>query len=69
VATTYEMTCSCGDSMRMDGESKEDAVDKLMSQVMTPAAVQQHVNDKHPGEQVPSTEQLRAALVGSAQPV
>jgi hypothetical protein len=61
----YEMTCTCGDKMQMEGDSAEDAVDKLMV-VMTPEAVTAHMNEKHPGDAAPSAEQTRAGFMATA---
>jgi hypothetical protein len=63
---TFQMTCSCGDTMQMDGATKEAAVDKLMAVGMTPAAIQAHMAEKHPGEPVASTEQARQGLLATA---
>ena len=62
---SYEMTCTCGDKMQMDGETKEEAVDKLMA-VMTPEAVTAHMAEKHGGAAPPSPEETRAGFLASA---
>jgi hypothetical protein len=62
---TYEMSCSCGDTMQAEGDTKEAAVDNLMSH-MTPDAVQAHLAEKHAGQAPPSTEQTRAGMLASA---
>jgi hypothetical protein len=64
---TWEMTCSCGESMKAEGSTKEEAVDALMSQ-MPPEAIQAHMTEKHPGEAPPSPEQARQGMLASAQP-
>lgn len=66
---TFQMTCSCGDTMQMDGDTKEAAVDKLMAVGMTPAAIQAHMAEKHPGEPVPSAAQAREGLLATATAV
>lgn len=62
----WQMTCTCGDTMQMDGETGEEAVDKLMTTAMTPDAVGFHMAEKHPGEPIPTPEQTRGALIASA---
>lgn len=62
---TYEMSCSCGDTMQAEGDTKEAAVDNLMTH-MTPDAVQAHLAEKHAGQTPPSTEQTRAGMLASA---
>ena len=52
----YSMTCTCGDTMTVDADSREQAVDKFKG-MMTEDAIAQHCADKHPGEPVPSKEQ------------
>ena len=61
----YEMACSCGDKMQMDGGTKEEAVDKLMA-VMTPEAVTAHMAEKHDGAPAPSPEDTRAGFLATA---
>jgi hypothetical protein len=66
---TYEMRCSCGETMRMDGATKEEAANTLLSNFMTPEAVKAHMAEKHPGEPVPSQDQVRQGLLATATPV
>ena len=66
---TWEMTCSCGDTMRMDGTTKEEAADALLSQFMTPEAIQAHMAEKHAGQPVPNTQQTRQGLLATATAV
>jgi hypothetical protein len=65
---TYEMSCSCGEKMQAEGDTKEAAVANLMTH-MTPEAVQAHMAEKHAGEAPPSMEQTRAGMLASAQVV
>lgn len=60
------MTCSCGDTMRMEGATGNEAVDKLMSAVMTPDAITAHMAEKHAGQPVPTREQVREGLLATA---
>lgn len=65
----WEMSCSCGDTMQMDGETKDAAVDKLMALAMTPEAITAHMTEKHAGEPTPTVEQARAGLLASARQI
>jgi hypothetical protein len=65
----WQMTCSCGDTMQMDGDSREAAVDKLMAVGMTPEAIEAHMAEKHPGQPVPSASQTRDGLLATATAV
>lgn len=65
---TWEMTCECGDMMKSEGETKEQAVNNMMG-IMTPAMVAQHVAEKHEGKPVPTQDQVRMGLLATAQPV
>jgi hypothetical protein len=65
---TYEMSCSCGDKMQAEGDTKEAAVDNLMTH-MSPDAVQAHMTEKHAGQTPPSPEQVREGMLASAHAV
>jgi hypothetical protein len=64
----YSMTCTCGDTVSVDAESREDAVSK-MTAMMTPEAVAQHYAEKHAGQEVPSAEQEVAMIEETVQEV
>jgi hypothetical protein len=68
MVATYEMTCSCGDSYKAEGETKEAAVDSFMGQ-MTPEMVGAHMSEKHVGETPPTPQQAREGMLASARPV
>jgi hypothetical protein len=53
----YVMNCSCGDEMKIDAADRDEAVAKLQS-AMTEPAIQAHMEEKHPGEEVPTVEQI-----------
>ena len=55
------MTCTCGDTMPVDAENREEAVEKFKG-MMTEDAIAQHCAEKHPGEPVPSKEQVDAMI-------
>jgi len=65
---TWEMSCSCGDTFQVPGDTKEQAVDAMMEQ-MTPEAMQQHMAEKHAGEPAPSREQAREGMLATAHTV
>ena len=62
---SWEMACSCGDKMQMEGDTAEAAVDKLMT-VMTPEAITAHMADKHDGAPGPTPDQARAGFLATA---
>lgn len=57
----YSMTCSCGQEMTVDANSREEAVEKSKG-MMTKEAIAQHCAEKHPGEPVPSKEQADSMI-------
>jgi hypothetical protein len=62
------MTCGCGEKLQSEGDTKEAAVDALMSH-MTPEAVQAHMAERHAGQAPPSTEQTREGMLATAHVV
>ena len=64
----WEMACSCGDKMQMDGATKEEAVDKLLGG-MTPEAMMAHMKEKHAGEPMPTPEQARMGFLATARQI
>jgi len=57
----YSMTCTCGQEMAVNADSREEAVEKLQD-MMTDEAIAAHIAEKHPGEPVPSKEQSNAMI-------
>ena len=47
--TTFQMTCACGDTMKVESATREQAVSELKT-MMSEAAVAAHMKEKHPGE-------------------
>ena len=45
---TFSMTCSCGDTMSVDADTREEAVMK-MKEMMSQTAIDAHCAEKHPG--------------------
>lgn len=64
---TYSMTCTCGHVMKVEAESREEAVQKMKA-MMTEDMVAQHTAEKHPGEPVPSQEQVHMMIEQTIQP-
>ncbi len=57
----YSMTCSCGDVMSIEADSKDDAVAKVKA-LMTEDAVEAHMSLKHPGQSVPSQRHVHEMI-------
>lgn len=57
----YSFKCSCGDVMTVDAENREEAVRKLQ-EMMTEEKIPAHMSEKHPGEPVPSKEQVNQMI-------
>ncbi|HEY4489959.1 MAG TPA: hypothetical protein VJC12_01735 [Candidatus Paceibacterota bacterium] len=46
---TFKMTCSCGDTMNVEAENRDEAVGKFKA-MMDEGAIKTHMDEKHPGE-------------------
>ena len=57
----WQSTCICGDTMDVEANSKEEAIDKTMA-MMTPDSISAHMAEKHSGQPVPSQEETRAGV-------
>ena len=57
----YAMTCTCGHVMETDADTQEEAVGKIKA-MMTPEAMKQHFEEKHPGEPMPTTEEFNSTV-------
>ena len=64
----FAMTCTCGDEFTTEANSKEEAVEKMMAQ-MTPEEMQKHMEEKHPGQPMPTPEQARANMEATVHEV
>ncbi|RJQ36394.1 hypothetical protein C4552_03850 [Candidatus Parcubacteria bacterium] len=60
------MTCSCGDVMSVEAESRDEAVAKLKG-TMDQAALDKHVADKHPNMTLTLTD-AHAQIEQNLQP-
>ena len=65
---TYSMTCSCGDIMKMDGETREEAVME-MKKKMDGNAIAMHMKEKHPGDPVPMMSDVHAMIDKDMKPM
>lgn len=57
----YSLKCTCGDVMTVDAENLDEAKAKL-KEMMNPEMVSAHMAEKHPGEVVPSSDQVSAMV-------
>ncbi len=66
IMNTYSMTCSCGDTMTCQADSREKAVANMQS-MMTEDAIKAHMDSKHPGEPMMSKSQVDAGIAQKLQ--
>ena len=59
--TTYQMTCACGDTMKVDSPTREQAVSQLKT-MMNESAVTAHMKEKHPGQPMIPVSQVHATI-------
>ena len=59
--TTYQMTCSCGDTANIESATREEAVSKLQA-MMNESTIAAHMKEKHPGEPVIPINQVHAMI-------
>jgi len=59
--TTYQMTCSCGDTMNIESSTRREAVSKLQA-MMNASTVATHFKEKHPGQLVIPVAQVHAMI-------
>jgi hypothetical protein len=65
--TTYQMACSCGNVMKIDAASRDEAVRKLQA-MMTADAIQAHMTQKHPGEPALAQTQAHQMIAQNLKP-
>ncbi len=58
---TYVMTCSCSDQLRIDADSREEAVGKLRN-MMDEYTIETHFMEKHPGEPIPTVHEMHQMI-------
>ena len=59
--STYQMTCSCGDTMKIEGATREEAVSKLKA-MMNESTLAAHMKQKHPSESMMPVSQVHAMI-------
>ena len=59
--TTYQMDCSCGDAMKIEGATRDEAVSKLKA-MMNDSMLSTHMKEKHPGEPMIPVAQVHAMI-------
>ena len=59
--STYKMNCSCGDTMNVEGGTREEAVSKLTA-MMNESTIAAHFKEKHPGQPVIPVSQVHALI-------
>ena len=57
----FSMKCSCGDTMVMDAETREEAVGKFKA-MMTQEAINAHMAEKHPADHAMSMADCHAMI-------
>ena len=62
----YSMTCSCGDILKADASSREEAISKIQG-MMTEAAIKGHMIEKHPGDAIPTVDQIHGQIAQYTQ--
>ena len=59
---TYSMTCSCGEVMTAEANSRDEAV-KTLQGYMTADSIAQHMKDHHKADEpIPSVEQVHGMI-------
>ena len=62
------MTCSCGDTMKMDASDRNEAVKKFKA-MMTKEMIEKHMKEKHPGQPVMSVADCHAMIEKEVMPM
>lgn len=57
----FQMTCSCKDTMVMDAENREGAIEQFKN-IMNESAIAAHMAEKHPGAPVMSVADCHAQI-------
>ena len=58
---TYQMTCSCGHTMKVDASSREKAVSK-MKKMMDKKAITAHMKKMHKGEPLMTVAEVHKGI-------
>ena len=62
----YSMTCSCGDEMKVDADSRKEAI-MILQDMMNETAIKSHMAEKHPGEPIPSVKEIHEMIAESLE--
>ncbi len=62
----FTTTCTCGDVMETEASSLDEAVTKFQG-MMTEEAIKAHMDEKHPGQPVPTKEQANEMIKQTTQ--
>lgn len=54
---TYSITCTCGDKMRVEADSREEAVEQLKNGV-DELSLANHAAERHPADDAPTIEEM-----------
>jgi hypothetical protein len=57
----YQMTCSCGTELKVQANSRDEAVSKIQA-MMGKDALAAHLREKHPGEPAPTLAQVHQMI-------
>ena len=58
---TYQLTCDCGEVVKVEAPSRQEAIKKIKG-IMNADAVKQHMKTKHPGQPMVTVEQAHANI-------
>jgi hypothetical protein len=64
----FQMTCSCGHEIKVNAADRDDAVRRVQA-TMGKDAIAEHIKERHPGEPVPTVEQVHAMIAKAMMPV
>ena len=65
---TFQMTCSCGHEIKVQAADRDDAVRRIQA-TMGKDAIAAHIKERHPGEPMPTVEQVHAVIAQVTMPV
>lgn len=65
---TFSMTCTCGDIMTIEADTREEAVVK-MKEAMSEEAVSRHSAEKHPNQPTMTITEIHSQIEQNMQPV
>jgi hypothetical protein len=57
----YKMSCDCGKTVSIDANCRDEAIQKIKA-IMNEEAIKEHMASDHPGQPVPTVEQVHAMI-------